>query len=110
MPAMKTGLLGLAAILAAALGGPAQAQSPAQSPAQDTGDRAIEQYACKDVMRDSGANRDVAIAFLHGYLLGKSGVSKFNLDRLRTQTDAFIDRCLDNPTEKAEQAMSTVKK
>ena len=78
--------------------------------AQDQGDRTIEQYACKDVMRDSGANRDVAIAFLHGYLLGKSGSSKFNLDKIRAQTDAFIDRCLDNPNEKAEQAMTAVKK
>lgn len=78
--------------------------------AQDNGDRTVEQFACKDVMRDSGANRDVAIAFLHGYMLGKSGISKFNIDRLRTQTDAFIDRCLDHPNEKAEQAMATVKK
>jgi hypothetical protein len=78
--------------------------------AQQAGDRSIEQFACKDVMRDSGANRDVAIAFLHGYLLGKSGSSKFNVDGLRAQTDAFIDRCLDNPNEKAEQAMMTVKK
>ena len=74
-----------------------------QAVAQPAGDRSIEQFACKDVMRDSGANRDVAIAFLHGYLLGKSGSSKFNVDNLRVQTDAFIDRCLDNPNEKAEQ-------
>ena len=78
--------------------------------AQETGDRTIEQFACKDVMRDSGSNRDVAIAFLHGYLLGKSGRSKFNLDTLRKQSDLFIDRCLDNPNEKAADAMAKVKK
>ena len=77
--------------------------------AQDTGDRIIEQFACKDVMRDSGSNRDVAIAFLHGYLVGKSGSSKFNLDLLKKQTDLFIDRCLENPNEKALDAMSKVK-
>ena len=109
MPAMTPRLFGATAALVVMLTGlPAWAQSPAQS--QDQGDRAIEQYSCKDVMRDSGANRDVAIAFLHGYLLGKSGSSKFNLDKIRAQTDAFIDRCLDNPTEKAEQAMLAVKK
>jgi HdeA/HdeB family len=37
--------------------------------------RNIEQYKCKDVMRESGADRDVAIAFLHGFLLDKSGHS-----------------------------------
>jgi hypothetical protein len=78
--------------------------------AQDPPERAIEQFACKDVMRDSGPDRDVAIAFLHGYLLGKSGSSRFNTERLRAETNAFIDRCLDNPNEKAEQAMIGVKK
>jgi hypothetical protein len=33
-------------------------------------------------MRESGADRDSAITFLHGFLLGKSGNSKFNLDVL----------------------------
>jgi len=77
--------------------------------AQDTSDRAVEQYACKDVMRESGSNRDVAIAFLHGFMVGKSGNSKFNIDVLRKQTDAFIDRCLDNPNEKAVEALQKVK-
>jgi len=108
MPATTKQLFVVAALATATMTGSVQAQTPA--PAQDQGDRAIEQYACKDILRDSGANRDVAIAFLHGYLLGKSGGSKFNLDKLRSQTDAFIERCLDNPAEKAEQAMITVKK
>src|SRR5450432_3972261 len=74
--------------------------------AQGTKDHAIEQYACRDVMRESGGNRDVAIAFLHGFLLGKSGSSKFNVDDLRKQSDDFIERCLNNPDEKAVDAMS----
>jgi len=31
--------------------------------AQDSKDRTVEQYTCKDIMRESGANRDVAIVF-----------------------------------------------
>jgi hypothetical protein len=81
----------------------------AEGYAKDSGDRTVEQFACKDVMRDSGTNRDVAIAFLHGYLIGKSGGSKFNLDLLKKQTDLFIDRCLDNPNEKALDSMLKVK-
>ncbi len=77
--------------------------------AQGTKDRAIEQYTCKDVMREGGANRDVAIAFLHGFQLGKSGNSKFNVDDLRKQSDDFIERCLANPDEKAVDAMSKIK-
>jgi hypothetical protein len=100
---MMRGCLTLAAVMAALVAG----LPPAA--AQDGKDRAVEQYACKDVMRESGGDRDVAIAFLHGYLLGKSGTSKFNLDALHRQTDAFIDRCLNNPGEKAVDAMQKVK-
>ncbi len=78
--------------------------------AQDKGDRAIAQYSCKDVMRESGGNRDVAVAFLHGFILGKSGGTAFNIEILRKQTDAFIERCLDNPGMKAVDAMTEIKK
>lgn len=84
--------------------------APIAADAQTQADRTIEQYQCKDVMRDSGSNRDVAIAFLHGYLLGKSGKAAFNLEVLGRQTDDFIERCLSNPTEKAADAMTAVKK
>jgi hypothetical protein len=86
---------------------PASAQDKS---AQDKGDRTIEQYSCKDVMRESGGNRDVAIAFLHGFIIGKSGDNKFNVETLRKQTDAFIERCLENPGRKAFDAMNEVKK
>ena len=69
----------------------------------------MEQFTCKDIMLESGANRDVVIAFLHGFLLGKSGSSKFNLDALHKQTDDLIERCLDNPGEKAVDAATKVK-
>jgi hypothetical protein len=77
--------------------------------AQGVNSRSIEQYTCKDVMREHGANRDVTIAFLHGFLLGKSGGAKFDLDILHKQTSDFIERCLDNPAERAVDAMSKVK-
>lgn len=67
--------------------------------------RTIEQFACKDVMREHGSNRDVAIAFLHGFLLGKSGAARFDLQTLHKQSDAFIERCLENPGEPAVEAM-----
>jgi hypothetical protein len=85
--------------------------APAFSPAaaQDAKDRAVEQFLCKDVVRESGVDRDVAIAFLHGFLLGKSGSAKFNLDALHKQSSDFIERCLDNPGERALDAMAKVK-
>jgi hypothetical protein len=86
------------------------AAGPAIVLAQDTTNRTVEQYTCKDIMRESGSNRDTSIAFLHGYLLGKSGGSEFSIEALTKQTDAFIDRCLDSPNEKAIDVMLEVKK
>ena len=77
--------------------------------AQAEKDRTVEQYLCKDVMRESGENRDVAIAFLHGFLLGKSGKSTFNVDTLRKQSDQFIEACLEKPGDRAINVMSAVK-
>jgi len=71
--------------------------------------RSVEQYSCKDVIRESGTDREVAIAFLHGFLLGKSGTSTFDLDVLHKQTNDFIERCLDNPGERALDVMAKIK-
>ena len=81
----------------------------AAASAQDVADRTVEQYTCKDILREGGSNRDVAIAFLHGYLVGKSGSSKFNIGVLTKQTDEFIDQCLDSPAAKAVDIMTKIK-
>ena len=72
-------------------------------------EREVERFTCKDVMREPNTSREVAIAFLHGYLLGKSGTSKFDVDLLKAQTDSFVDQCLDHPAEKALDVMVKVK-
>lgn len=77
--------------------------------AQAANTRTIDQYTCKDVMREHGDNRDVTIAFLHGFLLGKSGIASFDTDLLHKQTSAFIEYCLDHPGEKAVDAMAKIK-
>jgi len=77
--------------------------------AQDSQTRTIEQYTCKDIMREAGADRDIAIAFLHGFLLGKSGTTSFNLDVLHKQTTEFIERCLNSPADKAVDVLAKLK-
>jgi len=95
--------------MAAAVAGLVAVVGSAPAFAQSQADRTVEQYSCMDVMRESGPNRDIAIAFLHGYLVGKSGASKFNLETLAKQTDAFIEQCLENPKEKAQDVMMKIK-
>jgi HdeA/HdeB family len=77
--------------------------------AQQGNSRAVAQYLCKDVMREHGDNRDVAIAFLQGFILGKSGSSAFDLDVLHKQTTDFIEYCLDHPAENAINAMAKIR-
>ncbi|MEZ5462308.1 HdeA/HdeB family chaperone [Dokdonella sp.] len=90
------------ALLAASLAAPATAA--------DNDDKNLANYTCKEVMLFSGKDRDVAIAVLHGYLLGKSGGTTFNTDVLAAGTDRFMDYCLDNPTRKALESMEKVMK
>lgn len=97
-------------LLVAGIGlSPALAQSPKAGGPNPAADRTVEQYTCKDVMRESGPNRDIAIAFIHGFLLGKSGSSKFNVDVLYEQGSRFVDYCLDNPKEKAADVLTKIK-
>jgi hypothetical protein len=70
----------------------------------------IDDYSCKDIMRAGGDERDLAITFLHGYLLGKSGTVSFRPDDLAQATDRFVEHCLDNPGDTAVKALAASKK
>lgn len=70
----------------------------------------LNDYQCKDIMRLSGVNRDVAIGVLHAFNLGKKGVTTFDIQVLASATDTFIERCLDQPTENALNVMEDVLK
>jgi hypothetical protein len=104
MKVMKIRRLTIGAVLLLAGLGTAAAQQ------QPDNMRTIDQYLCKDVMREHGQNRDIAISFLNGFLLGKSGSSSFDIDALHKRTTDFIEYCLDHPSEKAVDAMSKLMK
>jgi len=69
--------------------------------------KSINDYLCKDILRASGNDRDIAIAFMHGYLMGKSGEHVINKPRLSKATDDFIEACLGDANSKA---ITTLKK
>jgi hypothetical protein len=46
----------------------------------------VENYTCKQIMILDGHDRETAISFLHGYLIGKASSSKFNPDQKGEQT------------------------
>jgi hypothetical protein len=68
----------------------------------------LSAFLCKDVMRLSGGEREYALAFVHGYRLGKKGTTQYEIEALAAITDKFIDHCLDNPGDKALAAFEKI--
>jgi hypothetical protein len=64
----------------------------------------LRDMSCKEVMRLSSDDREIAIALAHGYVLGKKGTTQYEVETLSQITDQFIDYCLDHPTENALQS------
>ena len=56
---------------------------------------------CKDVMRQTGEDRVIALAMVHGYRLGKKNTTQCNPQELVEISDKFVEYCLDHPSEKA---------
>jgi hypothetical protein len=77
---------------------------------QDETIQDLNDYTCKDVMRMSGGDRDMAIVGFHAFVLGKKSTTKFNVTKLGEATDRFVEYCLDNPKEKALSVMEKMTK
>jgi hypothetical protein len=87
------------------LGGALSGTAMGQDEQQD-----ISSYSCKDVMRMSGTDRELALAVLHAFILGKKGTSKIDVPKLTNATDEFIEFCLDNPNDNALAVMEKLTK
>ena len=61
----------------------------------------LSAFQCKDLMRLSGGEREYALAFVHGYRLGKMNTTQYEIEALAAITEKFIDHCLDNPNDNA---------
>ena len=83
---------------------------PGVSAEEKAGMNDLNDSLCKDVMRLSGKDRDVAMGLVHGYRLGKKGVTSFDTQALAEITDKFMDYCLDNPNEKALASFEKIAK
>jgi hypothetical protein len=70
----------------------------------------LNNYLCKDFMRLSGEEREVALALVHGYRLGKKGTTQYETQALAEITDKFIDYCLDHPSEGALKSFEKIAK
>ncbi len=97
------------AVLVAAVAVATTLAFPATVPAADSlGTDDLTAHSCKDVMRLSGEDREIALALVHGYVLGKKGTTKYDVETLAQITDRFIDHCLDNPKDNALAAFEKI--
>ena len=93
-------LMSAAGFLSAGADGSADPATAAPSGKQD-----LSTYLCKDVMRASGTDRDVAVGILHGYVQGTKGTTVYDASKLSTASDQFLEYCLDHPNEGALATM-----
>lgn len=83
-------------------------QSPAIASEGEVVD--MTHYLCKDVMRMTGEERSVTLGVLHGYMLGKKGVTSFAPATASKLSTDYIEHCLDNPADKALAAFEKLYK
>lgn len=65
---------------------------------------------CKDIMSGDDRGRELAMAYMHGYLNGKANGTTVELDKNAEITDKVRDYCLDNPTVKFAETFETLSK
>ena len=70
----------------------------------------LANFRCKDVTRLSGEERQIALALVHGYVLGKKGTTRYDVELLSQITDEFVDYCLDHPTANALKSFEKIAK
>lgn len=96
----------LAGVFAGLLVSPLAFAGDTPSSAEDM--YAIGEVTCKEVMILNGDERDEVISFLHGYLAGEAKKSEIDVVKLGHVTDAFLDKCLDSPGEKALKTLRSL--
>lgn len=59
-------------------------------------------------MRQSGEDRVIALALVHGYRLGKKNTTQYDPKVLGQISDKFMEYCLDHPSEKGLAAFEKI--
>ena len=57
----------------------------------------INKMTCKELMSGNDAEREVGLAFFHGYLAGKKNIQIIDLPAASALSDKVRDYCLSNP-------------
>lgn len=58
----------------------------------------ISKMTCKELMSGDDTDREVGIAFFHGFMAGKKDNIIVDVNKVSSLTDKVKDYCLSNPT------------
>ncbi len=59
-----------------------------------------------DILLAAGDERDLAIMFIQGYFVGKTGKTTYDSNKIAEATDRFLDLCIDGPNSKVIATMA----
>ncbi len=81
-----------------------------QEATPDTQKLDMAKMTCKELMAGNDEDREVGIAYMHGFFAGKKGNSVIDIAALTAQTDRVRDYCLSNPSSTLMDAFTKTAK
>jgi len=66
----------------------------------------LNKMTCKELMQGNDSDREVGLAFYHGFLAGKKDNTLVNLHNTSALSDLVRDYCLSNPTSTVMDAFT----
>ena len=76
--------------------------------AEPAGITLIEDFQCRDLLLQSGDDRDRSLAFLTGYMLGAISSNTIDGELLAISGEATLEACVDNADTSALEIMREV--
>jgi len=70
----------------------------------------IGKLTCKEMMGGNDTDREIVVAFFHGFMAGKKNVQVIDLPKASAISDWVKDYCLSNPTSTVMDAFKTCEK
>jgi hypothetical protein len=71
-----------------------------KAPQVEARNAGLDQLDCRTLLRISGDDRSYTLLYLHGFVSGKTGLLRLDVQTMSEVTDRVIDHCIDNPSDK----------
>lgn len=72
--------------------------------------RDLSTVTCKEIMGADDRERELSMAYMHGYINGKANRTTLDLDKNAAITDKVREYCLSNPTAKFAKTFENLSK